>query len=125
MPNAAHGQSPQIAHVSITLDDVNPEVSRIVAVPLGTHLDMLHLVIQAAMGWTNTHLCCSRPAGAAGCDGSDFDGPSNAGRASLIDMIADIGTSRFSAFLTLVTTGAARSRSLSQCLLCPASPIHC
>jgi hypothetical protein len=38
----------RIAHVSIALNDVTPEVSRIVAVPLGIHLGMLHLVIQAA-----------------------------------------------------------------------------
>jgi hypothetical protein len=49
MPKAAHAPSPQIAHVSITLDDVVPEVSRIVAMPLGIRLDMLHLIIQAAM----------------------------------------------------------------------------
>jgi hypothetical protein len=56
MPKAAHAPSPQIAHVSIALDDVEPEVSRIVAMPLGIRLDMLHLIIQAAMGWTNSHL---------------------------------------------------------------------
>ena len=56
MPKDAHAPSPQIVHVSITLDGVVPEVSRIVAMPLGIRLDMLHLIIQAAMGWTNSHL---------------------------------------------------------------------
>ena len=37
------------------LDDVAPEASRIVAVPLGIHLDVLQLVLQAAMGWSKTH----------------------------------------------------------------------
>ena len=99
MPKAAQGQSPQIAHLSIAHDDVTPEVSRIVAVPLGIHLDMLHLVIQAAMGWSNTHLWLFQ---ARGCtwgvpdpDFGDGDGPSDAGRATLLDMIADIGTNRF------------------------------
>jgi hypothetical protein len=97
MPKASHGQSPKIAHVSITLDDVTPEVSRIVAVPLGIHLDMLHLVIQAAMGWSNTHLWLFQPCG-WGVPSPDFgygDGPNDAGRTTLLDMIADIGTNRF------------------------------
>jgi hypothetical protein len=52
MAKGAHAPSPQIAHAAIALEDVVPEVSRIVAVPLGIRLDMLHLIIQAAMGWT-------------------------------------------------------------------------
>ena len=97
MAKTAQRQSPQIAHVSITLDDVTPEVSRIVAVPLGIHLDMLHLVIQAVMGWSNTHLWLFQ---ARGCswgvpDLGYGDGPSDAGRTTLLDMIADIVTNRF------------------------------
>jgi Plasmid pRiA4b ORF-3-like protein len=89
-------QSPQIAHMSITLDDVTPEVSRIVAVPLGIHLDTLHLVIQAAMGWSNSHLWLFQARGCSwGTPDPDFDGPSDAGRTTLIDMIADIGANRF------------------------------
>ena len=99
MAKTAQGQSPQIAHVSITLDDVTPEVSRVVAVPLSIHLDMLHLVIQAAMGWSNTHLWFFQARGCRwGVPDPDFghgDGPSNAGRTTLLDMIADIGTNRF------------------------------
>ena len=49
MPKTAHAPSSQIAHVSIALDEVVPEVSRIVAMPRGIRLDMLHLIIQAAM----------------------------------------------------------------------------
>jgi hypothetical protein len=100
MAKTAQGQSPQIAvPVSITLDDVSPEVSHIVAVPLGIHLDMLHLVIQAAMGWSNTHLWLFQPCGCGWVvPGPDFgygDGPNDAGRTTLLDMIADIGTNRF------------------------------
>jgi hypothetical protein len=99
MPKAANTQPPQIAHLSITLDGVAPKVSRIVAVPLGIHLDMLHLVIQAAMGWSNSHLWMFQARGCAwGVPDPDFGydgGPSDAGRTTLIDMIADIGTNRF------------------------------
>lgn len=45
-----------IARLKITLDDVEPAVLRRVEVPLGIRLDRLHLTIQAAMGWTNSHL---------------------------------------------------------------------
>src|SRR6516165_12301422 len=45
-----------IARLKITLDDVKPIVLRRVEVPATLRLDRLHLAIQAAMGWTNTHL---------------------------------------------------------------------
>jgi hypothetical protein len=45
-----------IAQLKITLDDVKPEVLRRIEVPFNIRLDRLHLAIQAAMGWTNTHL---------------------------------------------------------------------
>ncbi len=45
-----------IARLKITLDDVQPKVLRRVEVPFDLRLDRLHLVIQAAMGWTNSHL---------------------------------------------------------------------
>ena len=45
-----------IAHLKITLDDVEPTVLRRVDVPFDIRLDRLHLTIQAAMGWTNSHL---------------------------------------------------------------------
>ena len=78
--------------MSITLDDVELEVSRIVAVPLGIRLDALHLVIQAAMGWSNSHLWMFQARGCSwGVPDPDFDGPSDAARITLIDMIADIG----------------------------------
>ena len=43
----------RIAHLRIRLDDVEPPVVRRVEVPLTIRLDRLHLVLQAAMGWTN------------------------------------------------------------------------
>ena len=45
-----------IARLKITLNEVEPAVLRRIEVPFDIRLDRLHLVIQAAMGWTNTHL---------------------------------------------------------------------
>jgi hypothetical protein len=45
-----------IARLKITLDDVKPAVLRRVEVPFDIRLDRLHLTIQAAMAWTNSHL---------------------------------------------------------------------
>jgi hypothetical protein len=45
-----------VARLKITLDNVKPTVLRRVEVPFDIRLDRLHLTIQAAMGWTNSHL---------------------------------------------------------------------
>jgi len=45
-----------IARLKITLDAVKPAVLRRIEVPFDIRLDRLHLTIQAAMGWTNSHL---------------------------------------------------------------------
>ena len=45
-----------IARLKITLDGIKPAVLRRVEVPIDIRLDRLHLTIQAAMGWTNSHL---------------------------------------------------------------------
>ena len=45
-----------VARLKITLDSVKPAVLRRVEVPFDIRLDRLHLTIQAAMGWTNSHL---------------------------------------------------------------------
>jgi hypothetical protein len=45
-----------IARLKITLDDVKPAVLRHVEVPFDIRLDRLHLILQAAIGWTNSHL---------------------------------------------------------------------
>jgi hypothetical protein len=44
------------ARLKITLDDVKPTILRRLEVPINIRLDRLHLTIQAAMGWTNSHL---------------------------------------------------------------------
>ena len=42
--------------IKVTLKDVKPEVMRRLVVPLTLRLDRLHLTLQAAFGWTNSHL---------------------------------------------------------------------
>src|SRR5262249_39043923 len=117
MPRPSHDRSQQIVHLGITLNDVTPEVSRIVAVPLGIHLDTLHLVLQAAMGWSNTHLWLIEAGGFTwGVTDPDLrDGSLPADRTTLIDMVADTGMKASTTFTTLVTSGSTPSQSSSQC----------
>ena len=85
-----------IARLKITLDDVKPVVLRRVEVPFDIRLDRLHLTIQAAMGWTNSHLYEIRGGGVgwstpdpdAGWGGDFMD----ARKARLGDILEDIGT---------------------------------
>jgi hypothetical protein len=84
-----------IARLKITLDDVKPAVLRRIEVPLAIPLDRLHLAIQAAMGWTNSHLYEIR-AGDARWGEPDpnwgRDGPLDASKARLGDVLANAGT---------------------------------
>jgi hypothetical protein len=74
-----------IAHLKIKLDEVKPAVVRRVEVPLTIRLDRLHLVLQAAMGWTNSHLYEIRARDIGwGVPDPDFgDGPLDARKARL------------------------------------------
>ena len=45
-----------VYQLKIVLSDVRPQIWRRVQVPADIPLDELHLVLQAAMGWTNSHL---------------------------------------------------------------------
>jgi hypothetical protein len=45
-----------IARLKVALEGAEPTVMRRLDVPLKIRLDRLHLVLQAAMGWTNSHL---------------------------------------------------------------------
>ncbi len=83
-----------IAHLRIKLDDVEPAVLRRVQVPVTIRLDRLHLVLQAAMGWTNSHLYEIRAHDVGwGMSDPDFgDGPLDASKARLIDVLEDVGT---------------------------------
>jgi hypothetical protein len=87
----------QIARLKITLDDVEPRVMRRVDVPFDIRLDRLHLVIQAAMGWTNSHLFEFR-LGETGW-GVPFegflDGQQDARKASLAALLTEYGKRKF------------------------------
>jgi hypothetical protein len=66
---------------------------RRVEVPLTIRLDRLHLVLQAAMGWTNGHLyeIRARDVGWGSPDPDFGDGPLDASKARLIDVLEDVG----------------------------------
>lgn len=84
----------RIARLKITLDDVEPKVMRRIEVPLKIRLDRLHLVIQAAMGWTDSHLWGFEAGGAHWGDASmmDFaDAPLPAAKTTLLDVMEDVG----------------------------------
>jgi len=84
----------RIARLHVTLDDVKPPVQRRVEVPLAIRLDRLHLVLQAALGWTNSHLYEIRARDVGwGLPDPDFgDGPLDAKKARLVDVLEDAGT---------------------------------
>src|SRR3954471_11077541 len=83
-----------IARLKIKLDEVKPTVLRRIEVPFDIRLDRLHLVIQAAMGWTNSHLY-ELLAGGVGWGVPDpgwSDGPRDARKARLDAVLEDVGT---------------------------------
>ncbi len=47
-----------VYQLKIVLSDIRPQIWRRVQIPWDIRLDDLHLVLQAAMGWTNSHLHC-------------------------------------------------------------------
>jgi hypothetical protein len=82
-----------IAHLRLKLDDVEPAVVRRLEAPLTIRLDRLHLVLQAAMGWTNSHLYEIRARDVGwGMPEPDFgDGPLDASKTRLADVLEDVG----------------------------------
>lgn len=52
-----------IIEIEVTLEFVEPPVTRTLQVPHTIRLDRLHLTLQAAMGWTNSHLYIFEAAG--------------------------------------------------------------
>jgi hypothetical protein len=87
----------KIARLKITLDDVEPRVMRRVDVPFDIRLDRLHLVIQAAMGWTNSHLFEFRLGETGwGIPNRDFpDDAQDARKASLAKLLTAYGKKKF------------------------------
>jgi hypothetical protein len=94
---------PAIARLKVTLEDVEPAVMRRLDVPLTIRLDRLHLVLQAAMGWTNSHLYEFRAGGTGwGVPDPDFDDrPLPAAKATLFDVIEDTAARTISLSLRL------------------------
>src|SRR5215218_3008514 len=82
-----------IAHLKIALDEVEPPVLRRIEVPLAIRLDRLHLALQAAMGWTNSHLYEIRARDVRwGVPGPDWgNGPLDARRARLVEVLEETG----------------------------------
>jgi Plasmid pRiA4b ORF-3-like protein len=82
-----------IAHLKVTLDEVKPPVLRRIEVPLAIRLDRLHLALQAAIGWTNSHLyeIRARDVGWGVPDPDWGGGPLDARKARLVDVVEEIG----------------------------------
>lgn len=89
----------KIARLKIVLDNVEPKVERWIVVPLKIRLDRLHDVLQATMGWTNSHLWEIRIRdlgwGPVDPDNLFGDGPFDARKATLQQALAQTGAKRF------------------------------
>jgi hypothetical protein len=88
----------QVVRLKLTLDGIEPKVERWLVVPLKIRLDRLHQTLQAAMGWTDSHLWEIR-AGDTGWSIPDptaafADQPQDARKATLRTIIADTGVKR-------------------------------
>ena len=83
-----------VLRLKVTLDDVEPKVLRRIEVPADIKLDRLHLTLQAALGWTNSHLFEIRTRDVGwGIPSPDWpDGPLDARKVKLIDVLEDAGT---------------------------------
>ena len=82
-----------IIEIEVRLEDIEPAVTRILQVPSDIRLDRLHLTLQAAMGWTNSHLYMFEAEGATwGLPDPDFSGddlPAN--KTTLSEVLEDTG----------------------------------
>ena len=86
----------EIARLKITLEDVEPAVVRRIEVPLRIRLDRLHAVLQAALGWSNSHFWefRARDVGWGVPDKDWGDGPQDASKATLRAVLEDMGVKR-------------------------------
>ena len=82
-----------IIEIKVTLEYIEPAVTRTLQVPSNIRLDRLHLTLQAAMGWTNSHLYMFEAGGATwGVPDPDFGGDDlPASKTTLIKLIEDTG----------------------------------
>jgi hypothetical protein len=90
--------STEIARLKVTLDDVEPAVVRRIEVPFAIRLDRLHAVLQAAVGWTNSHFWEFRAGDVAwGIPSPGWnDGPMDASKATLQAVLEDTGAKKLS-----------------------------
>ena len=83
-----------IIEIKVILQDIEPAVTRTLQVPADIRLDRLHLTLQAAMGWTNSHLYIFEADrmtwGIADPDFGGDDLPAN--KITLHEVIQDTGT---------------------------------
>ena len=81
--------------IKVILRDVTPEVMRRLVVPLTLRLDRLHLTLQAAFGWTNSHLFAFHAGevhwGIPDPDNDYGDQPIDACKARLCDIVRETG----------------------------------
>jgi hypothetical protein len=88
-----------IAFIKITLDWIEPAVPRRLEVPLDLRLDRLHQTVQAAMGWTDSHLWGFEAGGATFGPPMPDDGfgdtPINARKVTLKSVLEDTGRKTF------------------------------
>jgi hypothetical protein len=82
-----------IIRLKVTLDDVEPPVLRRIEVPLTIRLDRLHSALQAAIGWTDSHLYEIRARDVRwGVPDPDWGGgPLDARKARLVDVLEETG----------------------------------
>lgn len=87
----------RIVRLKLVLDHVTPKVERWIVVPREIRLDRLHQVLQAAMGWTDSHLWEIRFAhlGWGPPDPDDLDGPRDARKTTLEQALTLTGARRF------------------------------
>jgi Plasmid pRiA4b ORF-3-like protein len=55
-PRRTVWEKPNAVQIHVSLDGVEPAIYRRLVVPLDSTLAQLHHILQAAMGWTNSHL---------------------------------------------------------------------
>jgi hypothetical protein len=87
-----------IIEIKLTLEYIEPAVTRTLQVPVDIRLDRLHLTLQAAMGWTNSHLYMFQAGGSTwGLPDPDFGGDDlPADKTTLAQVIEDTGAGTIS-----------------------------
>jgi len=83
----------RIARLNVSLEDVEPEVTRVLEVPVDLPLERLHQTLQAALGWTDSHLWELTADGTGwGIPDPDWpDGPLDGRKTTLAEVIEDTG----------------------------------